>query len=95
VQDPLKGVPRGKHKKYLMEKDLCVKVPLVRTMSGDLVRSALMAELVSRRIADYKLLECNGQQLVEAPEQLPCGRDIIDSALKRKGNTVYIKPVSS
>lgn len=94
VKDPSKGVPRGKCRKGLMENDdTCVKVPLVRSMSSDLVRSIFKDELVSRSIADYKLLECDGQQLVEASEQSPCGSDIIDSALKRKGKTVYIQPV--
>lgn len=94
VKNVSRGVPRGKYKTELRENKMCVKVPLVRSMSGHQVRSAFLEKLLTvENILDYKLMQCAGQQLVEAIDQMPCGSDIIDSALKRKGNVIYVSPV--
>ena len=93
IDNVSKGVPRGKYKTELKDKDMCIKVPLFRTLSGQQVRTAFLKELLPKNVLDYKLLQCVGQQLVESLDQVPSGGDIIDSALKRKGNVMYIHPV--
>ena len=95
IKNVSKGVPRGKYKTELMDKKMCIKIPLFRNMSGQQVRTALLEKLLTvDDIVDYKLLQCSGQQLMHALDQLPSGSDIIDSAMKRKGNIVYAFPVS-
>lgn len=94
IKHRCRGVPRGKYKNDLIEKDMCIKVPLLRSMTSDQVRDALLSKVTTHaEYVDYELLQCVGQRLVEAPEQLPCGSDIVDDAAKRKGNVVYVHPI--
>ncbi len=89
IQDVEKGVPRGAYKDFLIKNDKTVSVRLHREMSSTEVRSRLKKTL-QPHVEDYTILGCCGTKLIICSEQQPSGATLIQSALKRRGSTVYV-----
>ena len=90
VGDPKKGVPRGAHRKKLIDEKYSVKVELHQNMEPTQVKAAILREIKHLNLTSFTILECDGPRLLEASTQQPTGDQIIESALKRKGAVLYI-----
>lgn len=92
VADIHKGVPRRKEKEKLMEDGHMKKTDLLRSVSVNQVKAKVL-QLFSIRSFEY--LKVNGTNLSVENNQLLNGDEVIASAIKRKGHTMYImeKPI--
>ena len=94
ISDIRKGIPRRKpDKDKLIEDGHSKKTDLFRAMSANQVQAKVL-KLFS--ISSFEYLEVNDTNLSVGIKQLLTGDEVIESAIKRKGHTIYIrkKPVS-
>ena len=70
----------------LLKNKTSIPIRLRREMSS----SEVEAKLLEPHFDDYVILDCVGVKLEPCGEQHPSGATLIDSALKRRGNNVYV-----
>ena len=88
VQDVQKGVPRGVYKESLIKKGMAMRIKLHREMSESEVQ-AKMRKILQPYFSDYTILDCDGIKLIPRHNH-PSGAELIESAMKRRGNTIYV-----
>ena len=87
VNDYSKGVPTGKQKKQLQSDGLVKKVEMFRTMSSEQVQVRIKQQCA---LKNFQFLQVDGKKLSIASHQLVNGDELIESAIKRNENRVYI-----
>lgn len=88
IQDVKKGVPRGAHKDSLIKKGMAMRIKFHREMSESEVHIK-MKKVLQPYFPDYTILDCEGIKFVPRHKQ-PSGAELIETAMKRRGNMIYV-----
>ena len=86
------AIPRGKHRKKLLESNRIQKVEFTRYMSAQIVKNKIVAAFSSQEnfCGAYTLLsQSQDGRLTLAENQYPTGQQFVNNALKHRGN-VYL-----
>jgi hypothetical protein len=85
-------IPRGKHRKELVEDGRVIKVEFCRTMGARVVKNKIVKAFSAQKDFQgaYSLLsQSQHGQLTMADNQFPSGQEFVGEALKHRGN-VYL-----
>ena len=90
---PVTTIPRGKHRKNLLEYGRIKKIEFTREMSAQVVKNKIIAAFSGQSDfhSSYSLLsQSQDGRLSVADNQYPSGEQFVEKALKHRGNVYLI-----
>jgi hypothetical protein len=90
---PVTSIPRGKHRKSLLDSGCIKKIEFTREMTAQVVKNKIIAAFSGQSDfhSSYNLLsQSQDGRLSVADNQYPSGENFVEKALKHRGNVYLI-----